>query len=123
MKPYQRRNERDDMNEESGFNRRRFMRWAGGAAAAAAVALLGSLPRRAWSAALPHLTQSNNATAKALQYVEDNTQAAGPHKAGQECSNCSFYHGGAGEEYGPCDLYQGFSVHSKGWCAGYALKP
>lgn len=109
------------MSEESGFNRRRFMKLTGGAAAA--VAFPGLLPRRAQAASLPHLTQSNNATAKALQYVDDNTKAAAPHKAGEECSNCSFYHGGPGEEYGPCDLYPGFVVHSKGWCAGYKAKP
>lgn len=109
------------MNEESGFSRRRFLKLTGGAASA--VALGGSFPRRARATELPHLTQSNNATAKALQYVEDNTQAAAPHKAGQACSNCSFYHGGAGDEYGPCDLYPGFVVHSKGWCTGYAAKP
>ncbi len=108
------------MNEESGSSRRRFLKLTGGAATA--MILLGSLPRRA-RAALPHLTQSNNATAKALNYVEDNTQASAPHKAGEACSNCSFYHGGAGEEYGACELYPGFVVHSKGWCAGYKAKP
>lgn len=108
------------MNEESVSDRRRFLKLTG--AAAAAVALLGLLSRRAW-AALPHLTQSNNATAKTLHYVEDNTKAATPHKAGQECSNCSLYHGRAGEAYGPCELYPGFVVHSKGWCAGYQAKP
>ena len=108
------------MNEESVSNRRSFLKLTGGVVAA--VALLGSLPRRAW-AALPHLTQSNNVTAKAMHYVEDNTNAAAPHKTGQECSNCSLYHGRAGEAYGPCDLYPGFVVNSKGWCAGYQAKP
>ncbi len=107
------------MNEEPGFNRRLFLNLTSGAAAA--IALLGSLPRRAW-AALPHLTQSNNATAKTLHYVEDNTKASAPYKTGEECANCSLYHGGSGETYGPCDLYPGFVVHSKGWCAGYQAK-
>lgn|SRR5574337_2473 len=106
------------MNEEPGSNRRRFLQLTGGAAA---IALLGSLPRRVW-AALPHLTQSNNATAKALHYVDDNTKAGAPHTAGEECSKCSFYHGAAGDAYGPCELYPGFVVHSKGWCAGYKAK-
>lgn len=108
------------MNEEPRSNRRRFLKLTGGVAAA--MVLLGSLPRRAW-AALPHLTQSNNATAKALHYVEDNTKAAAPHKVGEQCSNCSLYHGDSGEAYGPCELYPGFVVHSKGWCAGYQARP
>ena len=86
------------------------------------MALLGLLSRRA-QAVLPHLTQSNNATAAALHDVEDNTRASVPNKAGQECSNCSLYHGHAGEACGPCELYPGFVVHSKGWCAGYQARP
>lgn len=107
------------MTEETGSNRRRFLKLAGGAAAA--VALLGALPRRAW-AALPHLSITDNATAKALHYVEDATKAVAPHKAGQDCSNCMHYQGKPGETYGPCAIFPGFDVHSKGWCAGYQAK-
>lgn len=107
------------MSKNTGSERRRFLGLLGGAAAAAT--LLVAVPRRAF-AALPHLTQSNNATAKALNYVEDNTKAPAPHKAGQQCDNCLHYQGKPGETYGPCALFPGFDVHSKGWCAGYAVK-
>lgn len=107
------------MNEETLSSRRRFLKLAGGAAAA--VALLSAVPRRVM-AALPHLSITNDATAKALNYVEDNTKAVAPHKAGQECSNCMHYQGKAGATYGPCTLFPGFDVHNKGWCQGYAAK-
>jgi hypothetical protein len=83
--------------------------------------VLGSLPRRAW-AALPHLSVASNATAKALNYVEDNTKAVAPHKAGQDCSNCVHFQGKAGDAYGPCAIFPGFDVNAKGWCAGYQAK-
>ncbi len=108
------------MSKHANSDRRRFLKLFGGATAA--IAFLGALPRRAY-AALPHLTQGNNATAKALHYVEDNTKAVAPHKAGQNCANCMHYQGKSGETYGPCTLFPGFDVHSKGWCAGYAVKP
>jgi hypothetical protein len=105
------------MNEKSTSDRRHFLKLVGGASAA--LVLLGSLPRRAW-AALPHLTQENSATAKALNYVEDNTKAPAPHKPGQDCSNCMHYKGKSGQTYGPCTLFPGYDVHKDGWCAGYA---
>lgn len=108
------------MRNEQISDRRHFLKLIGGATAI--VAFLGTLPRRAL-AALPHLTQANSATAKALNYMDDNTKAPAPHKPGQDCSNCMHYQGKAGETYGPCVLFPGFDVHSKGWCAGYAVKP
>ena len=99
--------------------RRRFLKLAGGAATA--MVLLGSMPRRVW-AALPHLNAATNATAKALNYVEDNSKAPAPHKAGQACSNCVHFQGKAGEAYGPCAIFPGFDVNAKGWCAGYQAK-
>lgn len=107
------------MTEETPSSRRRFLKLAGGAAAA--VALLSALPRRVL-AALPHLTQANNATAKALHYVEDNTKAPAPHKAGQDCAHCVHFQGKPGEAYGPCAIFPGFDVNAKGWCAGFQAK-
>lgn len=107
------------MTEETASPRRRFLKFAGGAAAA--LVLLGSLPRRVW-AALPHLSQANNATAKALHYVEDDTKAPPPHKAGQRCDVCVHYQGKPGEAYGPCAIFPGFAVNAKGWCAGFQAK-
>ena len=108
------------MSEQTGSTLRRFLKLAGGAAAAAV--LLGSLPRRAW-AALPHLSAASNATAKALHYVEDNTKAPAPHKPGQDCAACAHYQGKAGQAYGPCAIFPGFDVNAKGWCAGFQAKP
>ena len=107
------------MSEAQESSRRRFLKLAGGAAAA--VALLGSLPRRAW-AALPHLTQANNATAKALNYVEDDTKAGPPHKPGEDCAACMHYQGKAGDAYGPCAIFPGYDVNAKGWCSGFQAK-
>lgn len=107
------------MTEESASSRRRFLKLAGGVTAA--VMFLGALPRRAW-AALPHLTQANNATAKALKYVDDANKAPPPHKAGQDCAACVHFQGKAGEEWGPCAIFPGFDVNAKGWCAGFQAK-
>lgn len=107
------------MSEQTGSTRRRFLKLAGGAAAAAV--LLGSLPRRAW-AALPHLSAATNATAKALHYVEDDTKAPPPHKAGQDCAACMHFQGKAGQAYGPCAIFPGFDVNAKGWCTGFQAK-
>jgi hypothetical protein len=49
-----------EMIEETASPRRRFLKFAGGAAAA--MVLLGSLPRRVW-AALPHLSAATIASA------------------------------------------------------------
>ncbi len=107
------------MNEEILSSRRSFLKLPG--YVVAAVALLSALPHRVM-AALPHLSITSNATAKALKYVEDNTKAVAPHKAGQECSNCMHYQGKPGEAYGACAIFPGFDVNSKGWCAGYVAK-
>lgn len=107
------------MTDVTPTSRRRFLKLAGGAAAA--VAMLSSLPRRAL-AALPHLSAASNATAKALNYVEDDTKAPAPHKPGQDCSKCAHYQGKAGEAYGPCAIFPGFDVNAKGWCAGFQAK-
>lgn len=107
------------MTESTASNRRRFLKLVGGATAA--MALLGSLPRRAW-AALPHLSVATNATAKALNYVEDASKAVAPHKPGQDCLACVHYQGKPGETYGPCAIFPGFDVHANGWCAGFQAK-
>ena len=64
--------------------------------------------------------------AVALAYKHDATKVdakANPtYKAGNNCANCQFYQGKAGDEYGPCMLFPGKDVHSKGWCASYNKK-
>ena len=105
-------------NQATNDSRRRFFATAGGAIGAAVIA--NALPRIARAEDLPHLTL-DDPTAKALNYTEDNTKAGPPHQAGQDCSNCNFYTGGA-TGYGPCQLFAGKAVAAAGWCAGYAKK-
>ena len=98
--------------------RRRFFRIASGSVGTAA--LVGALPRLAFADDLPHLTL-DDPTAKALNYMEDATNAPAPHQAGQACSNCNFFQG-ASTGYGPCQLFVGKAVNAKGWCSGFAKK-
>jgi len=105
-------------NQATNDGRRRFFATAGGAIGAVVIA--NALPQIARAEDLPHLTL-DDPTAKALNYTEDNTKAGPPHQAGQDCSNCNFYTGGA-TGYGPCQLFAGKSVNAKGWCSGYAKK-
>lgn len=91
---------------------------------AAAVALIPvvNLPGLAQAATKVPL---DDATAKALKYVEDATQATRTDKMGvagsdQLCSNCRFYVADAGEAgWGACALFQNRLVAGPGWCAGW----
>lgn len=106
-------------HEESNESRRRFLKVVAGTAAAAVV--IGTLPRLARAADLPHLSESDP-TAKALGYVEDAAATKDPkHKAGDTCANCQFYSGGA-TGFGPCQLFPGKDVSAKGWCVSHSPK-
>jgi hypothetical protein len=106
-------------NEKDIESRRRFLKVAAGTAAVAMVA--GGLPRFARAADLPSVTEADP-TAKALGYVEDASKSTNAkHKAGDDCSNCQFYSGGATGR-GPCQLFPGKSVNAKGWCVSHAPK-
>lgn len=103
--------------------RRQFLQLAVFAAGTAAASSI--LVGKARAADLPHLTL-DDATAKALGYVEDSSKVDAAkfpaHKPGQECDKCSFYQGAAGSEYAACTLFPGKAVHAKGWCSGFAAK-
>lgn len=109
---------------QTSESRRQFLQLAvfGAGAAALSTVLIG----KARAADLPHLTL-DDATAKALGYVEDTTKVDAAkypnHTPAQDCAACSFYQGTAGSEYGPCTLFPGKAVHSKGWCSGFVAKP
>ncbi|HET6433479.1 high-potential iron-sulfur protein [Dyella sp.] len=106
-------------HEESTESRRRFLKIAAGTAAAAVV--VGTLPRLARAADLPHVSESDP-TAKALGYVENASETKDPkHKAGDNCANCQFYSGGP-TGFGPCQLFPGKAVSAKGWCVSHAVK-
>ncbi|MGO4700210.1 high-potential iron-sulfur protein [Dyella sp. 2RAB6] len=106
-------------NDKELESRRQFLKIAGGTVAAAA--MIGSLPRVARAADLPHVSP-DDPTAKALGYVEDaGASKDAKRKAGDACSNCQFYSGGA-SGYGPCQLFPGKSVNAKGWCVSHSKK-
>jgi hypothetical protein len=67
--------------------------------------------------------EADNATAKALGYVEDaskvDTAKYKQYKADQVCNNCKLVQGKAGDARRPCQLFPGKSVAAKGWCAGW----
>ena len=104
---------------EDTESRRRFLKLAAGAAAAALA--VGSLPRLARAADAPHVAESDP-TAKALGYVADAGTTKDPkHKAGDVCANCQFY-SGASSGFGPCQLFPGKAVSAKGWCVSHTPK-
>ncbi|KZC30737.1 High potential iron-sulfur protein [Rhodanobacter sp. FW510-R10] len=87
----------------------------------AAAVVMGGLPRFARAADLPPVSESDP-TAKALGYVEDATKTTNAkYKAGDDCTNCQFYTGGATGR-GPCQLFPGKSVNAKGWCVSHTPK-
>ncbi|HET9033977.1 MAG TPA: high-potential iron-sulfur protein [Dokdonella sp.] len=105
-------------------SRRQFLKVAvfGAGAAALSTVLIG----KARAADLPHLTL-DDATAKALGYVEDHTKVDAAkypnHQSDQDCAACNFFQGGDNDEYAACTLFPGKAVHRNGWCSGYAPKP
>ncbi len=106
-------------NEQDIESRRRFLKVAAGTTVAAVV--IGGLPRFARAADLPPVTEADP-TAKALGYMEDgSTSTNAKHKAGDTCSTCQFYSGGAAGR-GPCQLFPGKSVNAKGWCVSHTPK-
>jgi hypothetical protein len=61
----------------------------------------------------------DNATAKALKYVENAAGNKEPgFKPGSECANCQFFTA----SNGACTLFSGFSVAPQGWCTAWAKK-
>jgi hypothetical protein len=61
----------------------------------------------------------NDAAAKAVNYVEDASQA-GAASAGNNCESCALYLGATGSEQGPCSLFPGKQVKARGWCSSWA---
>ncbi len=101
------------------MSRRRMFRFGLYAISAAGVAM-GLSPRRVKAQDLPQLSE-DDATAKELQYVHDGTASARTD-ASQECANCTYYKGGAGDAWARCDLFPGKVVNGKGWCKVWTAK-
>ena len=79
----------------------------------------------AYAADLPMLS-TDDATAKALGYVEDTTTVDAAkypkHAADQKCANCQFLQAEAGAASGPCALFPGKAVKAEGWCVSWVKK-
>lgn len=106
-------------SHQNDVSRRRFLKLAAGASAAALV--ISTVPSMARAADLPHLSPADP-TAKALGYVENASQTTNPsHKPGDACANCQFY-SGAPTGFGPCQIFPGKAVSAKGWCVSHSPK-
>jgi len=111
-----------DSTSTMNQSRRRFVVSSGGVIGAAALA--GVLARTA-QAADPPFVSPDDASAKALFYVEDATKSTNPkYKAGDDCARCNFFTvSKTNPEAGACTIFPGKWVHTKGWCATYVKKP
>jgi hypothetical protein len=114
------------MPSNPNLNRRSFIQFATTTVIAiAATAPLSHAAAPPAAAALPNL-ELDNATAKALGYVEDSSKVDAKkypkHTNTQVCSGCALMQGDAKKPRNPCTLFPGRSVASKGWCASFAKK-
>lgn len=102
------------------FDRRQFLKVAAGSAAAAVAG--GTL--FAGTADAQQKLTPDDATAKALGYVEDATKtSSASHKAGTHCGSCALYQTTAAKDgYAPCGAFGGKLVAEKGWCMAWAPK-
>lgn len=44
------------------------------------------------------------------------------YSPGQDCGNCQFFQGKAGDASAPCTIFGGKQVEAKGWCNIYSKK-
>ncbi|EEA00439.1 High potential iron-sulfur protein [Burkholderia sp. H160] len=83
-----------------------------------------ALSRQAFADA-PKVSETDP-TAVALGYKADASKVDKAKFAkfapGQQCSNCSFFQGKAGDAYGPCPMFAGKQVAATGWCSAYNKK-
>lgn len=76
--------------------------------------------RAVFAADLPLVT-ADDATAKALKYVDDASKSSAA-KPGSRCANCSLYQGASGSSQGGCLLFPGKAVKATGWCSSWTAK-
>ena len=81
---------------------------------------IAGLPLSAAAADLPLVT-ADDATAKAVKYVSDASNAPDA-TPGSKCANCSLYQGAAGSARGGCLLFPGKAVKATGWCSSWTAK-
>ena len=77
-------------------------------------------------AAPPRVDEADE-TARALGYRHDtkkvDKQLFPKHSAAQDCANCSFFQGSAGDEWGGCAMFGRKQIAAAGWCNAWAKKP
>jgi hypothetical protein len=77
-------------------------------------------------AAPPRVDEADE-TARALGYRHDTNkvdqQLFPKHSAAQDCGNCSFFQGSAGDEWGGCAMFGRKQIAAAGWCNAWAKKP
>ena len=109
------------VSPEADQARRRLLK--AGVCAVVAVPLAGLLASRPSQAQTK--VDPNSQQAKALNYVEDASEAQRPE--GQEdavCANCVlFVQSQAEGGYAPCQAFMNQAVSAKGWCTSWAAKP
>ncbi|SMG35115.1 high-potential iron-sulfur protein [Paraburkholderia susongensis] len=88
------------------------------------VASTFALSRQAFADA-PKVAETDP-TAQALGYRADASTVDKAKFAkfapGQDCGNCSFFQGKAGDAFGGCPMFPGKQVSAKGWCSAYNKK-
>ena len=79
------------------------------------------------SHAAPPRVDEADETAQALGYRHDTNQVDkqryAAHSAAQRCANCSFFQGGATDEWGGCAMFGRKHIAAAGWCSAWAKKP
>ncbi|APA86050.1 high-potential iron-sulfur protein [Paraburkholderia sprentiae WSM5005] len=83
-----------------------------------------ALSRQAFADA-PKVSETDP-TAQALGYKSDASKVDkakfAKYTPGEQCNNCSFFQGKAGDAYGPCPMFAGKQVAAAGWCSAYNKK-
>ena len=76
--------------------------------------------------AAPSRVDETDETAVALGYKHDtkkvDKQLFPKHNATQDCGNCSFFQGSAGDEWGGCAMFGRKQVAAAGWCNAWAKR-
>jgi High potential iron-sulfur protein len=89
------------------------------------VASTFALTRTAFAADTPKVPESDP-TAQALGYKMDASKVDkakfAKYAAGQDCGNCSFFQGKAGDAFAPCPMFANKQVAATGWCSAYNKK-
>ncbi|HEY2679261.1 MAG TPA: high-potential iron-sulfur protein [Steroidobacteraceae bacterium] len=96
-----------------------------GIIAGALLPAFGFASREAAAAALPAL-DPNDPTAKALGFVNDNSQVDtkkfATFKPTQKCGTCAQFQGKPADATAACTIFAGKSVPQNGWCQVWAQK-